>query len=371
MPEEKAKIKTALYMCFDHVEIFDDERFKSYLLKLKSRNVTEDDIENHKKIKVKKRFLNGMIIANRFYVTRPKSAIFTSNKLNGTVTEFIVGNSFCFVIKDQKKIKINKKVLKKVETIGISHGLPFPKFEKRRQFPVTRFGDVNVTSVIGTKSYSYTIEKLEFPYRDKCINYTKVYRVGSQFGAKVNCKHARALQQGMVAYDRFVSEGTRLINLTIQPKKYVPVNETSCEDMFPQPACYRVVYLTQTFPPMDTSDTNMSLIFEKGEDNDPSFTIKSKPRIENIDYVTYILGALGSWIGFSFAGINPVPIFLIIEETKTEGTNRKNTKIELTQSKKQIACLKRAILYDRERNDKLFRYLIRNVNIHRRKLDLI
>lgn len=39
----------------------------------------------------------------------------------------------------------------------------------------------------------------------------------------------------------------------------------------------------------------------------PSFRIASKAKIEDIDLITYILGALGSWIGFSFLGFNPIP----------------------------------------------------------------
>ena len=47
-----------------------------------------------------------------------------------------------------------------------------------------------------------------------------------------------------------------------------------------------------------------------GPSNVPSQRIVSRPKIENIDYMTYILGALGSWIGFSFIRLNPVNKFL-------------------------------------------------------------
>lgn len=43
--------------------------------------------------------------------------------------------------------------------------------------------------------------------------------------------------------------------------------------------------------------------------NVPSQKIVSKPKIENVDYMTYILGALGFWIGFSFIQLNPVNKF--------------------------------------------------------------
>ena len=47
----------------------------------------------------------------------------------------------------------------------------------------------------------------------------------------------------------------------------------------------------------------------------PSFFIESKPRIDDIDFVTYILGAFGFWFGLSFLSINPVPCFLAITDS--------------------------------------------------------
>ena len=40
---------------------------------------------------------------------------------------------------------------------------------------------------------------------------------------------------------------------------------------------------------------------------DPSFEIKSQPKIEDIDFITYICGACGTWIGFSFLMLDPTP----------------------------------------------------------------
>lgn len=48
--------------------------------------------------------------------------------------------------------------------------------------------------------------------------------------------------------------------------------------------------------------------------NQPSCNLTSKTRIEKINLTTYISGALGSWIGFSFAGINPVPFFAQVKD---------------------------------------------------------
>ena len=56
-------------------------------------------------------------------------------------------------------------------------------------------------------------------------------------------------------------------------------------------------------------------IIAPGVDTSPSFMMESKARINVIDFITYIMGALGSWIGFSFLLINPVPIIFKIKDT--------------------------------------------------------
>ena len=54
---------------------------------------------------------------------------------------------------------------------------------------------------------------------------------------------------------------------------------------------------------------NGSVTLSSDYGNSPSYVIESKPRIDHVDYVTYILGALGSWLGFSFLAFNPIPYF--------------------------------------------------------------
>ena len=74
----------------------------------------------------------------------------------------------------------------------------------------------------------------------------------------------------------------------------------------------------------------------------------SKPKIDDIDYVTYILGALGSWFGFSFIGINPIPYLLempgrekvIPINHNIYKTRYKQIKLELVEKTKEINSIK-------------------------------
>ena len=61
-----------------------------------------------------------------------------------------------------------------------------------------------------------------------------------------------------------------------------------------------------------------------GNGNDPSFRIESKPRIDNIDYITYICGALGTWFGICALNFNPFPIFFKPNEPIGDNTNAVN-----------------------------------------------
>ena len=54
----------------------------------------------------------------------------------------------------------------------------------------------------------------------------------------------------------------------------------------------------------------------KQSDYDPSFAAESKLRIDDIDFVTYILGALGPWLGFSFLAVNPIPYLVPTQEAQ-------------------------------------------------------
>ena len=65
-------------------------------------------------------------------------------------------------------------------------------------------------------------------------------------------------------------------------------------------------------------------------DDDPSFEMESKPRINAIDFITYIFGALGSWIGFSFLVINPVPWVLKTRNKTTQDQDQSCSATSLT-----------------------------------------
>lgn len=51
--------------------------------------------------------------------------------------------------------------------------------------------------------------------------------------------------------------------------------------------------------------------------NNPSYVISNQVEIENVDYVTYIFGASGTWFGFCFLMINPVILIDLFSKKNT------------------------------------------------------
>lgn len=97
-------------------------------------------------------------------------------------------------------------------------------------------------------------------------------------------------------------------------------NEESCNNL--PPDCNKTVHITSAATGEKTSESpEVDVGIYPNDGNEPSFTLESKPRIDNIDYVTYILGALGSWLGFSFLGVNPIPYLLKVASNTPVSSN--------------------------------------------------
>lgn len=172
------------------------------------------------------------------------------------------------------------------------------------------------------KANSYKIGQLEWPYVDNCINYPR-HGFKDKRDAISSCINEKSLATfGKVArlkeYD----------NLTAvdYPMAYFPWHEdgnksvlfsSECSKMYYQPDCEHETTFTSTRIALDPLFNDLQHFYLTLSDN-PSYDIQSQPKIENVDYVTYIFGALGIWFGFSFFLINPINYFL--QSTKDQVT---------------------------------------------------
>ena len=184
------------------------------------------------------------------------------------------------------------------------------------------------------------MENLEWPYEDNCKRYFGSNSI-DRLDAIVNCVNFKSfLENSMLSNIKVFKRGDIFYG---KYRVNVSGNEEyteECERKYKQLDCSSTVYLTEATTPKYIYRYPLPArnFFYTGGDSDPSFMIRSKPRIDNIDYVTYILGALGAWIGFSFVAINPIPFFLRIDlfETDSNIVSLANMNFKMDQMKKVI-----------------------------------
>ena len=94
---------------------------------------------------------------------------------------------------------------------------------------------------------------------------------------------------------------------------------------------------------------------------DPSFQVVSQPKILMIDYITYVLGACGTWFGFSFLILNPLPLVPMVmrKYSKEQNNHEKMKQIPITEHSNEILKLRSYIRILRKVN----MMLIRRMNI--------
>lgn len=222
-----------------------------------------------------------------------------------------------FIVDDKTCLQFSKfAVFKKfanISTIFLSYSSPLPRFDYDRmeRVKITEFEDVT----FGVSSTAFIVKKLKYPYEEMCVNY--VGRYPSRTLAIDDCVSKLLLEY---------SGGRRLYKKTVVTREEYPVfanltiwgsdagfgKECSRRIIFPD--CFQTIFISKVM-----QETGIGLPgVVPVQETDPSFIIYSRPSIDMIDFVTYIFGAFGAWLGVSMAMLNPVPLF---SEPKTSTSN--------------------------------------------------
>ena len=193
------------------------------------------------------------------------------------------------------------------------------------------------------KSNSFAILKLESPYSDHCFNYLEI-RFRDREDAIADCGSNQTHISNGKVIPKFIF---KFSNLTLSEDIYHLNKVVECRQQFSKVDCDVRLYLTQTTILEFENSTETYVRLRR--DSDASISVVSKPRIDHIDYVTYILGALGSWIGFSFIRINPIPLLFKIDKSDNypinyySYSNMKFIRRELMQMKRESIKMKQHI----------------------------
>lgn len=184
-------------------------------------------------------------------------------------------------------------------------------------------------------AYSYNITRKEPPYVDNCFDYSKTKYVDWN-GAIAECVNtfttssegnritALKILDGSSNTDmklqRLDKEGWfKYENDTIFQEKYIDI----CRQTYDEPDCHIENTFTEFVgePQEDKQrTTDFYLEFSQVFTDDSSFSIQSSPKFELVDYVSFVLGCLGTWLGFSFLGLDPIS-FIFKTENNAIVTN--------------------------------------------------
>lgn len=143
-----------------------------------------------------------------------------------------------------------------------------------------------------------------------------------------------------------------------------PDSLINCTKLYPKHDCNQTTFLFQDSINSYHWGYNVTYVsIEIKPDIEPSFLIISKPRIDNIDYVTYIFGTFGFWFGFSFIMINPVLWFFAIETKQSESENN-----EISLLNNRLVVLENEKYQDRKFYNEHFRLLFTEIQGMKNKI---
>ena len=333
MPEEINDTELVLNVCFENDEIIRGWEYDIILGVNKTFFKLSEDDRN----RIRRDIVLNMTVKERFNSIPKIKTLFRESRY---IEEYLLGSKYCFQITYLKDIAIWGPYLFQIKSASFSRGKKFPLFDHRRLLTLNMQMHNSIFQ-IDVRSYLYHMENLEWPYQDNCKRYTDLIPDRDRLRAIVTCANLISMSRDRMLYanipiTRNISLEMYRINATVSEE-----DENECEKRFPYLDCTYTVYLTEASYPKSVSKPPYlsELFLTTGGDSDPSFVIKSKPRIENIDYVTYVLGSLGAWLGFSFVAINPIPYILKIRISGIE--NSGDTSI--IDCKAQISILKNQI----------------------------
>lgn len=253
--------------------------------------------------------IQSMTMQERFDVAIRGNEIFG----NENVTELIWRRYHCYVLKNVGIMSYRMKH-------NYVKDSTYVRFQLSRSFPeidlamYRAFDDLKTDSNYATlESNTYFIHKLPFPYIDNCINYGALGMRNQRF----------AIQQCVVAEEK--NRSNRYPNNAIARYEHKILRYRQANDNFTLDKeckkkyegygdCYNELVFTQIFSEKHEYTNTEYVVIWVDYGHLASYDINSKPRIDPIDFVTYILGAFGSWLGFSFLGCNPIQYFLKTKE---------------------------------------------------------
>lgn len=288
MPEED-KLQKYFNLCIENKNIIDYKKFNEYV--------------SNEKIDLNGRpegyFLFNLTLNQRFnFTSKFKHILF-----RGFDISFIYGIYMCY----QKKQTDNQIIFafnnENISSMYSFFSLEYPNINfERRQNVVFKS---NGNSVFTFSSSSHHIIRLASPYSDDCRRYEH-----GRYYYKASCENIKYIETRNEVYPRMTvtDADDKYLNYSIS-RTFKDVNYDACNrDAKLKDDCNSHAIFTYYEPRDMASDTRYTFGLFSDNSNIASSNVESIPKIGNIDFVTYIFGALGTWIGFSFIQLDPLNV---------------------------------------------------------------
>ena len=339
--------KKALNLCFQCGEILNysmyDELVKKYFMtEYENKYVRRNGMD------FKMDFLFNRSIEERFNLMINPNEIF-QDQLNYGSKQFLISYFNCYQLYPVLN-ETNSMIMQSPLELGVRYRYEasniymknithmFISLSKVNFLPWSEFTTTDVvanilpekgSTVFFISSQSYEIDKLKSPYTDHCIDYT-IFGYGDREDALRKCMNEESIETYGKVSGVQIFERENILNekYSLYGKYSILMLESDqtmwkkCLDRHKYDNCHKKFMFTKlsmkTIPILNGNTT----FFALSRSRNPSFKIESKARIDDIDFVTYIFGALGSWIGFSFLVLNPFPY--IVKYFIMKGNRMKN-----------------------------------------------
>ena len=247
-----------------------------------------------------------LTIGDRFHESLRGDDIFHSPKNRLSIHENIYQGFNCYVfesVKTEFKYFLNARMMNDPQFIWIQISRQYPPVDGRL---VAVFDEMSTDSKYPViESNTYFISRLPSPYIDECINYGGLGLINRKHAID-ECLNEKVMRMSnKVPYTSMIwKENASLFKYGQEKANEIFLNE--CKNQYSKyDDCHSEIVFTYVSIEKNPSSKNTGKILlwiDPG--HIPSYGIKSKPRINPIDFITCILGALGSWLGLA---CNPIP----------------------------------------------------------------
>lgn len=192
---------------------------------------------------------------------------------------------------------------------------------------------------------TYEITRQKAPYSDKCFNYGTGSRYQDQSDAISDCVNEKTVEKSKkLCAMKMFDNTSEYLHMPLQKFDKIGAFDSStfelqhnfslqCKSTFHNPDCHIENTFTIFVPYteidrekniFDTKRLHIKHVFSQMS----SYVIRSLAKFRFIDFASLILGCFGTWLGFSFLGIDPVS-FVFEYDTQKKKTEKKEGKCRI------------------------------------------